>query len=86
MGGAVVALYQKKTERRQMSKKENMVVASVVRWWVGRRPCEWSHAEHMNNPVVNCSTKKECHMAKAVKKYLDGAPNANQLLKDADQE
>lgn len=82
MGIAIDALHLQ-TESRRMSKKENMVVAAAVRWWVSKRPRDWDRATHLANPCANCTDHR---LARAVAKFLENASNANQLLNEAEKD
>ena len=46
---------------------ENSAVEdSAIAWWSGKCPLEWTLAQHLQNPRVNCSTENEIKLALSV--------------------
>lgn len=82
MGATNVVVFQQK-ESRQMSKKENVVILEVVKWWKSKAPYSMTHDEHMNNPCVNCKSPEDESLATSIADYLYKASNANQLIAKA---
>lgn len=66
-----------------MAKKDNLIIAEAVKWWLSKRPADWDDAQHLSNSEINCKGGAETQLAKAIARYLDTAPNANHLLKNA---
>lgn len=45
---------------------------AAIDWWKGRRPCDWTEAQHISNPCVNTSeTANEKRLAEAVAKMIE---------------
>lgn len=42
-------------------------------WWNALRPVDWSEAEHLNSPEVNCATAHDKKLALAVVKTISDA-------------
>lgn len=46
------------------------VYLAAVRWWVTKRPAQWTVEQHLAQPCVGCRGKEEFELAEAVsKKY-----------------
>lgn len=47
----------------RMAPHASKVRAAILRWWKGARPVAWTVAQHVANPHVNLSTKRERDLA-----------------------
>lgn len=39
-------------------------------WWLGKQPCAWDEAKHLQNPEVNTATEWEHALSVAVAEML----------------
>lgn len=37
---------------------------AAVTWWRGKKPCGWGVQKHIDNPMVNCVTRREEMLAR----------------------
>lgn len=45
--------------------------AAAYAWWRNRRPVDWSEAQHLEHPRVNCAGDAERKLAMAVAKMVE---------------
>jgi hypothetical protein len=42
------------------------IADAAYNWWLRKRPCDFTLKNHLNNPIVNCTTDAESALANAV--------------------
>jgi hypothetical protein len=42
------------------------VEQAAFEWWKAKKPMAWSQVEHVETPCVNCTSERDCTLAKAV--------------------
>lgn len=50
-------------------KKMEVICKKSVGWWLGKRPTNYTKQMHLENPDINCPTKSEQKLAKAVAEF-----------------
>jgi hypothetical protein len=50
----------------------------AVKWWLSKRPLNWSDNGHLNNPTINCTWEKEKNLAKIVAILFDSGWNVDE--------
>ncbi len=53
-----------------MTLAEKKVIRAALSWWRGRRPVGWSKRRHQRTPFVNCVTKRDHELARAIRFLL----------------
>jgi hypothetical protein len=46
-----------------MTDEEKRVIKAAMAWWKGRRPCEYTHKQHVENPTINVVNDGERRLA-----------------------
>ena len=53
--------------RHEKVKAANNVIRAALEWWEGKRPIDWTIAQHLNMPAVNAiATVRDTHLAHCV--------------------
>lgn len=42
------------------------VEQAAYEWWRAHRPLQWLESDHIQTPCTNCTSERECTLAKAV--------------------
>lgn len=48
------------------------LVDVAISWWESKRPIRYTEKEHLENYAINCVTKQEMYLAKAVAELIEG--------------
>ena len=46
----------------------------ILDWFEGMRPQEWTMLQHIENPTINCRTKREMNLAKWIANKINSKP------------
>ena len=57
---------------KYMSEIWDTVLRMSYEWWESKRPVDWTLRKHAQNATINCVTKEEKHLAKAIARCYDG--------------
>jgi hypothetical protein len=66
-----------------MKTADNLVIKAAIAWWEGKRPCEFTLEEHLENPTVNAGETDRSHaLASAVGAMLKKRAKRPPIYKD----
>lgn len=49
----------------------NELLTVTYAWWRNKRPIQWTVAEHLKQPTVNCKGKEEFELAELIARLIE---------------
>ena len=46
------------------------LINSSIKWWLGKRPIDWSEKDHLANPEINSFNTGEKDLCRAIAAYI----------------
>ena len=43
-----------------------LILEAAEKWWIAKRPIEWTEAQHIETPAVNTTTEYEKDLARSI--------------------
>ena len=50
--------------------RSHILIQKAIAWWRARKPCDWTEAQHLGNPTINCYTDWDRALARSASRVV----------------
>lgn len=68
---SLLAIFRQANLSQYPDSMNDAVYQAARLWWKSHRPTQWSEAQHLAQPTVNCTSASERRLASSVAKELN---------------